>query len=216
MYLHFRCHSSIIFRYFMYDRVSWTTRTSCMLFQVFWNFACFRKRHLRPAQGRGRRIMADEANRLLEDRARQAEALEESCVFTQAEIKHTLHARARFEYLLKRRRSTAGVFVSYFKFETDLYEIWRMRQVWLSFKRYLFHEAVRDDNAEIGCGEAKWLNKRHISWVHDAQHSQPFSESPSATPRKRWFVVGVRNVLLLTWQLSPAFGNSLSCSAVQS
>jgi hypothetical protein len=40
-----------------------------------------------------------------------------------------LHARARFEYLLKRRRSTAGVFVSYIKFETDLYEIWRMRQV---------------------------------------------------------------------------------------
>ena len=73
--------------------------------------------------------MADKANRLLEDRARQAEALQHSCAFSQAEIKQTLRARARYEYALQRRRSTAAIFGRYIKFEVDLYDIWRMRQV---------------------------------------------------------------------------------------
>mmetsp|Transcript_9022 Transcript_9022/g.40863 ORF Transcript_9022/g.40863 Transcript_9022/m.40863 type:complete len:246 (+) Transcript_9022:95-832(+) len=72
--------------------------------------------------------MADKANRLLEDRARQAEALQQSCAFSHAEIKQTLRARARYEYALKRRRSTAAIFGRYIKFEIDLYEICRMRQ----------------------------------------------------------------------------------------
>ena len=158
--------------------------------------------------------MADKANRLLEDRARQAEALQQSCAFSQAEIKQTLRARARYEYALKRRRSTAAIFGRYIKFEVDLYDIWRMRQVWFLFKSVFCDALGHDTNTETGCGGATSFKQRHYSWIHDSKYTLSVPASPAAIQRKRRFVVGVRHIFLLTRQLSPAFWNTFASFAV--
>jgi hypothetical protein len=75
--------------------------------------------------------MADTVNLSLENAVREAEELEKSGSFTRAEVKYIFQKRARFEYLLKRRRAPAARFLKYIKFETDLYKLHKLRKVLL-------------------------------------------------------------------------------------
>ena len=73
--------------------------------------------------------MADAVNLSLENAVREAEDLEKSGSFTRAEVKYIFQKRARFEYLLKRRRAPAARYLKYIKFETDLYKLHKLRKV---------------------------------------------------------------------------------------
>mmetsp|Transcript_3035 Transcript_3035/g.6929 ORF Transcript_3035/g.6929 Transcript_3035/m.6929 type:complete len:461 (+) Transcript_3035:166-1548(+) len=75
--------------------------------------------------------MADAVYLSLENAVREAEQLENSGSFTRAEVKYIFLKRARFEYLLRRRRAPAARFLTYIKFETDLYRLHRLRKVQL-------------------------------------------------------------------------------------
>lgn len=73
--------------------------------------------------------MADTVNHTLENAVREAEELESSGLFTRAEVKYIFQKRARFEYLLKRRRAPAARYLHYIKFETDLCKLQALRKV---------------------------------------------------------------------------------------
>ena len=73
--------------------------------------------------------MADAVNLSLENAVREAEELEKSGSFSRAEVRYIFQKRARFEYLLKRRRAPAARYLSYIKFETDLYKLHKLRKV---------------------------------------------------------------------------------------
>lgn len=72
--------------------------------------------------------MADAVNLSLENAVREAEELEKSGSFSRTEVRYIFQKRARFEYLLKRRRAPAARYLSYIKFETDLYKLHKLRQ----------------------------------------------------------------------------------------
>ena len=73
--------------------------------------------------------MADAVNLSLENTVREAEDLEKSGIFTVSEVKFIFQKRARFEYLLRRRRAPPGRYLSYIKFETEVYKLYRLRKV---------------------------------------------------------------------------------------
>lgn len=73
--------------------------------------------------------MADAVSSSLESAVREAEDLEKSGSFTRAEVKYIFQKRARFEYLIKRRRTPAAHFLNYIKFETDLFKLHKLRKV---------------------------------------------------------------------------------------
>jgi len=73
--------------------------------------------------------MADAVNVSLENTVREAEDLEKSGIFTVSEVKFIFQKRARFEYLLRRRRAPPGRYLSYIKFETEVYKLYRLRKV---------------------------------------------------------------------------------------
>ena len=52
-----------------------------------------------------------------------------SGIFTVSEVKFIFQKRARFEYLLRRRRAPPGRYLSYIKFETEVYKLYRLRKV---------------------------------------------------------------------------------------
>ena len=72
--------------------------------------------------------MADAVNLSLENTVREAEDLEKSGIFTVSEVKFIFQKRARFEYLLRRRRAPPGRYLSYIKFETEVYKLYRLRK----------------------------------------------------------------------------------------
>ena len=73
--------------------------------------------------------MADAVYLSLENAVREAEELEKSGSFSRTEVKYIFLKRARFEYLLRRRRAPAARFLTYIKFETDLYTLYKLRKV---------------------------------------------------------------------------------------
>ena len=72
--------------------------------------------------------MADAVYLSLEGAVRDAEELETSGSFSRAEVKYIFLKRARFEYLLRRHGAPKARFLSYIKFETDLYKLHRLRK----------------------------------------------------------------------------------------
>jgi len=79
-----------------------------------------------------RRNMAEAVNFLIENEVSEAQLYERAAVFTTHEIQDIFKKRSRFEYLLRRRRVDASCYTNYIKFEQNLIELLRLREVLMS------------------------------------------------------------------------------------